>query len=519
MNLVWHQFKKDVRYLLHLLILGLIVLILRLFELTGTQFGWFSYLGYLPYVKYEMSLDVLQFIIVGLLVAKLIHNDPIVGTNAFWTTRPISQSLLIKSKSCVIIIFLILAPIFAELIILAFNQFTGLQLFQAFLEMFTIYTSWAVVVTLIATLTENLSKCVIMGLAIFVTIYCFSYIADKVDFLNRIQFINATNLSLAESRKLINRCFLILIGGSIVLYQYQSHYRKHSLLFSLGLLIGWVAIPYAWPIDFLEVKPKSTSIDYLEDLKLNFDTDKIFISASPYSYKDRTLSKVIHSPLYYTHPNSNLDLELFRATAKLQLSDGKTLTLRSERAEYPQPNEKPLQAAIGNQFQVYKLGEENLHRIFTLKNQDFYEYKENPGQLKVNLEFSLLRYQKTAELELRPGAKWQRGAQKIEITEIEKNKWGIRIIFNYQWANLDLRPQRFDKSRTDDFYYLLVNKKTHQAIWVDEDANMSKFILNPNKPRLNQERCSLRFYDEDPSETTHSSLFALIFLKKRVKKL
>ncbi len=99
MNLTWHIVKKDLRALKWplavwtLIIIGKLSVGVALLMADGTEGPeWF------------MRMDIFSKLLAGLegvnfvLVAALIHEDLLVGTTAFWQTRPISGARLLRAK-------------------------------------------------------------------------------------------------------------------------------------------------------------------------------------------------------------------------------------------------------------------------------------------------------------------------------------------------------------------------------------------------------------------------------------
>ncbi|HWA29234.1 MAG TPA: hypothetical protein VG734_26525 [Lacunisphaera sp.] len=101
MSLTWHIVKKDLRALKWPLGFWVLVIVAKLgigamlLNADGTEgVNWF------------LKMDILARMLAGfefvsfLLTAALIHGDPLVGTTAFWMTRPISGARLLRAKLC-----------------------------------------------------------------------------------------------------------------------------------------------------------------------------------------------------------------------------------------------------------------------------------------------------------------------------------------------------------------------------------------------------------------------------------
>ena len=99
MNLTWHIVKKDLRALRWPLLLWVLVIVTKLgigvamLTADGTEGDlWFRQMD--AFAKLMAGIEGVCFVF----MAALIHADPLVGTTAFWMTRPISGSRLLRAK-------------------------------------------------------------------------------------------------------------------------------------------------------------------------------------------------------------------------------------------------------------------------------------------------------------------------------------------------------------------------------------------------------------------------------------
>lgn len=99
MNLVWHIVKKDIRALKWPLLLWVMVIVAKLglgvvlLTADGTEgAGWFTRMDALT--KMLTALEFVSFV----LTAAVVQQDLLVGSTAFWMTRPISGGRLLCAK-------------------------------------------------------------------------------------------------------------------------------------------------------------------------------------------------------------------------------------------------------------------------------------------------------------------------------------------------------------------------------------------------------------------------------------
>jgi hypothetical protein len=116
MNLTWHIVKKDLRALKWPLLLWITLIIAKLgvgvalLNADGTEgIEWFNKMDSLAKV-----LTAFQFVSF-VLTAAIIQQDLLVGTTAFWMTRPISGARLLRAKLISIGLVFLVAPVLVTL--------------------------------------------------------------------------------------------------------------------------------------------------------------------------------------------------------------------------------------------------------------------------------------------------------------------------------------------------------------------------------------------------------------------
>lgn len=116
MNLTWHIIKKDLRALQWPLLLWIALIVAKLgvgvalLNADGTEgFDWFNKMDALA--KVLSAFEFVSFV----LTAAIIQQDLMVGTTAFWMTRPISGARLLRAKLICISLVFIVAPVLVTL--------------------------------------------------------------------------------------------------------------------------------------------------------------------------------------------------------------------------------------------------------------------------------------------------------------------------------------------------------------------------------------------------------------------
>src|SRR5258706_13828580 len=108
MNLIGHQFCKDCFRLRVPVALWLLLVLLRAALITpGIAEPGNDLFLQMMFRVLTTLVPLLQTILLLVMVPLLLHEEPLVGTTAFWFTRPIDGRVLFKSKMLFIVGLLI----------------------------------------------------------------------------------------------------------------------------------------------------------------------------------------------------------------------------------------------------------------------------------------------------------------------------------------------------------------------------------------------------------------------------
>ena len=158
--MILHLFKNDLRRSRVLLSLwGALVLIQSLLAVwtihPGDQVVQYIYIAVLKLVP------VFQGLLLVVVIPFLVHEEPLVGTTAFWFTRPIRRSTFLKSKA--FCDYSHRAAAFAEIAVLAANGITGHDISLAIPEIVMSELKAVVFIGLLAAITPNFGRFAAVG--------------------------------------------------------------------------------------------------------------------------------------------------------------------------------------------------------------------------------------------------------------------------------------------------------------------------------------------------------------------
>ena len=251
MNLILHIVRKDFRHLRFYLAgwLGLVILMLII---TGigphlqerTQVLLF-FLGPL--------LPVAKIFLLALIVSSLVQNDTLVGSTAFWLSRPVSGGTLLVTKTLFLVLTVILPTLVAEAVFLCTHGVTGHDLLRSLPENLFWQLLTIAVVMIPASLTRNLPRMFLLSFLFFFASVCSYGMVYLV--LRNLRYERGffPPLSLQTSSWIgLCLCFLV-VAGAVIGHQYIARRTRISLiLVFLGMFICSMS-GQLWTWDFVGV--------------------------------------------------------------------------------------------------------------------------------------------------------------------------------------------------------------------------------------------------------------------------
>jgi len=108
----WHILRKDLRRLRWPLMAWVLIVAGRMIVATTGAAAAFGNLGLqLAVDNLSVLVTVIDLLMLALIVSWLVHDEPLVGVDAFWLTRPIDPLRLMAAKLVFAAVFLVAAPV------------------------------------------------------------------------------------------------------------------------------------------------------------------------------------------------------------------------------------------------------------------------------------------------------------------------------------------------------------------------------------------------------------------------
>jgi hypothetical protein len=254
-NLVWHQVGKDLRRTgpaaaVWLALVFASAMVVRLAEipvevaLGGDVRSWLMGLRML-----DGCVTGAGIALAGLLTAQLVQEDGLIGTEAWWLTRPIGRGRLLTAKILGATLMLVVAPLAVLLPVWIASGFSLGEIARAAAE----FTGWQGVILVVAgtlaAITADLGRFAfaVAGLGAVMAIVGLYRIAEWPS--------GGVSAGVRETRLMLVWIVPVLVLPVVAMVQYFN--RKTVLAWTLaGVGLGlMLTIRFAWPWDTLAFMP------------------------------------------------------------------------------------------------------------------------------------------------------------------------------------------------------------------------------------------------------------------------
>ncbi|MDE2755210.1 MAG: hypothetical protein OXU26_17555 [Acidobacteriota bacterium] len=533
MNLTLHLVAWDLRYLRPYLGLWLGLVVLQ-----AVLVGYAPHLP-LPQPQPDFFLSplawlvaVLKICLLAVLVARLVHKDPTVGSTAFWLSRPLSRARLLSGKSLVLLVAVVLPTLLVEVGLLFVCGVTPYDTFRSVSQILLLTVLALAVLMMLATVTTSLAGMILAGgLALFGVplLWVFFSMGATWFWLLGGEIPPGDGVAVAQpipppsfsSYFVVNATVLLLTAGALVGFQYLTRRTTWSrVLLGAGvsaavcgalLSLGYwsqgsgAALPVRERLDKAIPDPERIEARVEEgSLMLSFGRDPL--SAFGLRGGKRVLLKgsIGLAPL----PPDLAALPM-QVSAKLLSPSGETLVSHvSQSGHFYGFPERRGQAGLGSEMSSL-LGQ-TLKGVVFLNSvtpyddtpfrpghpelfafgKDLYDRHRSGGvDLTARVDFLIRRHSVTV-IQLEEGSGFEGGVDRTAILSVgtfDRGRWIVRL------SEVSHRlPQDGRRQST----YLLLNRSRGQALagWDLEDSLSMPPLLSFALPMLRVRRLQLSFF-------------------------
>lgn len=231
MKLIWQIIRKDIvreRWALllwALLFVGQVGVGLKLLGDSGHNQGWIG--------KGQVVnglLVMLQILLGYFLVARWVHADPLLGTDMFWVTRPITRGRLLAAKALGVVLVFGLLPVALLAPWWLGCGFTLRDVFWAGVDTFGWQLLMIAPAFLIASLTYELGRVLLWTILLFVFLMIWAVVLGNVFKIGKTA-LDPTNqfVGVVYSRLWLSSVTFVLGCGAVAAHQYLTQRLHRSI--------------------------------------------------------------------------------------------------------------------------------------------------------------------------------------------------------------------------------------------------------------------------------------------------
>jgi len=430
-----HILRKDLRRLRWPLIAWVLIVIGRMIVATTGAAVAFGDIGLqLAMNNLSVLVTVIDLLMLALLVSWLVHDEPLVGVDAFWLTRPVDPLRLMAAKLLFAAVFLVAAPAAGESMAVARIAGGFHDAMRAAPGLALARTLWVLPLLALAVLTPSLMRflLVIVGgvaaLAGLISVFTTFVVLTASD-----EALDAAPSPLQDPTGLIVASWLLMATAlGVILYQYRHRRLGRAVVLGAAGLVATAVIVSAWPWHFArpaEPDPGAWARDAQTVAILDAEAPPYVSDA--FGLRERAAArKLIAVPLHLANTPPDASADSFAVRARLTLPDG--ITLQSTQASIvsvrrPGRHLTPsimtrLQAALGG---VRLLGSDageydSWPVVLRVTGQEYARYGDTPGRLTADVDALVYRSRLSGSLPLAAGEVLRSGATRFEMLQVVK---------------------------------------------------------------------------------------------------
>jgi hypothetical protein len=253
MNLVLHLVKWDVKRFQVLLSLWLLIVAAGAL-LEGAWPGLAVAMVARQTVGITGNLLALVEVLFSIVfVVLVVQEHSLVGTTAFWMTRPIPRGALLAAKLIFLTTAVIVAPVIAEVILMVVYDVPARQIAGVAMHTMVFWALWMSIVMAFASLTANMAKFALAvgGVIISIIISIITLIAITIDRADERVPIPTAEGSYDPTRGMVSTLLLVIAAVVMLIVLYRTRARPRAVAIGIAGVVVAHVLSGVWPWPWL----------------------------------------------------------------------------------------------------------------------------------------------------------------------------------------------------------------------------------------------------------------------------
>ena len=413
------------------------------------------------------------------LIPLVVQTHPLVGSDAFWMTRPIPPRTLLASKLILLAAAIVVVPAACEVALMIAYQVPPQKMATVVLQTTLWQAMYLTVVMVLAALTRNLARFALLfgGLLLALALTAVIMVTIAMARMDDAAAVGVLTVSGGPpppsvgdpTPEIVFLLVVIAAGLALLVVQYATRSSRRSALVGMaGLVAAWV-LPSVWPWPLLQ--PRLYVPDWAaagSALQLSADPQSVaFDTGDPLSMRKRTWrvgraqvrlegiqpgwlpSVAVAGAILELNPDVHLSSPGFAHAVAVPIGEEGRPALR-----------RVLQAALGvGRLATQDSREPERAVVLLIREADFKRYAPGTGLYRGRAAVELTREEVVATLPVQAGATFQDGPYRIIVDEVRiaSQTLGIRARISDATTSFDRRP-------TPTYAFYLRNQQRSEAV-------------------------------------------------------
>ena len=476
-----HIFIKDLRRL-RWSILGWSALVMArmLISTAGADIALGGFGPQIGIGELSALLSLTDVLFLALLISRLVHDEPLVGRDAFWMTRPIAPDALMAAKLGFALCFFLVVPLAGDAVVAAAFG-TGAADIARTIPVFLVNQGIrAMLLTALAAVTPSLVRYVlaVVGVAAAFVMLMASMVLVALWTAEEISEGSGAGLP-DPTPAVVGGAVIGITALAVIVYQYRRRRLGRALaIAAIGAIVLFV-VPERWAWSFA-AEPRAETAAAPEDgpgLAVLLDASRPRVGDAFTFRRRRSPRKEIAAHAIVTGVPPEFNVRAVVARSRLELPDGVVLQTGGDT-----PNARlggfvggsaagrgtSVEAALGGVRLLNRssamddLSSEQWPILLRVEEQDFVRHRGEPGRLMANLDVIFGRAIARSVLPLADSATADIGAMRISIVRVIRRATGCTVLLRRSHVESLLSRPVFR-----DFMYVLRNGKRGEAAGSD----------------------------------------------------
>ncbi len=418
-----------------------------------------------------------EIILVFVLTALVVQTHSLVGSDAFWMTRPIPPRTLLASKLVLLGTVMVVFPFLVDVVLMAAYHVPARQTVSV--AAYTALTRAVIVIFLMtaAALTRNFSRFAVLcasaaGAAAILISIALTIAMSRADFATATLAVSTsgTPSTLADedpTSAFVWNVLVVIVGLGVLAVQYRTRSRGRAATLGVAGLLLVFAIADEWPWPFLrphvavpQWTAEGSALRLTADpLSLDSREEGMFGRRAPWT----SVRARVH--LAGVEPTWSATVALLNAS--IQREGG--APIRTARAGYAvgvpggARDEDPTRAAVRDVLGVQRLMDDLATRgespiVFVTRGANAGRSAPATGRYQGLFRVTLSRHEVEATLPLRAGAAHQNGSYRIVVDDIERASRSVIVLARESRAS-----SPFERALPWMYSFYLRNRQTSEA--------------------------------------------------------